>query len=585
MAYDLKIVNGLIVDGSGGEPFRASVAVRGGLIVEVGECAEGAARTIDAEGAIVTPGFVDIHTHYDGQASWESAFSPSCFHGVTTCVMGNCGVGFAPVRERDREALIALMEGVEDIPGAALAEGIKWAWESFPSYMDALDRQAHVIDFAAQVPHDALRVYVMGERGIHGEAATAADIEAMGRELREAMVAGAIGFSTGRSDNHRSRSGAATPAAEASDDELRGLAGALRGLSHGVIQAVSDFDMEAGEARFDPEFDLLEHMAEASGKSVSVSLSQRDMAPDQWKKILTRVERATAKGLQMRVQVGARGIGVMLGLRATFHPFVGFPSYKAIAHLPLEERVRQMRDPAFKARLLGETSEKIAGDGSAVPPMADKLLASMDFVSMRLFRLGERPDYEQGLDASICAEAQRRGVKPLEAVYDALLEGNGEEFLYFPIFNYTEMSLDNVHTMLTHPLALSGLSDGGAHVGTVCDASFPTFMLSYWSRDRKRARIPLPRVVQMLTADPAGYMGLRDRGRIAVGARADINVIDYEKLSIPRPRMVEDLPAGGRRLIQDATGYRATLVKGQVITEDGKLTGATPGRLARADRS
>lgn len=584
MTYDVKIVNGLLVDGSGGEPRRGDVGIRDGRIVAVGEVSGPAAREIDATGAIVTPGFIDIHTHYDGQASWDASFSPSCFHGVTTAVMGNCGVGFAPVRERDREALIALMEGVEDIPGAALAEGIAWNWESFPSYMKALDDAPHVIDFAAQVPHDALRVFVMGERALAGEDATEQDIAQMQALLREAILAGAVGFTTGRSDNHRSRTGAATPAAEASERELRGLAAALHGLPSGVIQAVSDFNMNDGDEPFDGEFDLIEAMGEASGKTVSVSLSQRDRSPNQWRKILERAERATARGVQMHVQVGARGIGVMLGLQATFHPFVGFPSYKKIAHLPLSERVAIMRDPVFKAQILSEKSEPLSGDGSAVPPLADQLLAAMDFVSMRMFRLGESPNYEQGLDDSLCAEAQRRGVPVLEAVYDALLESDGEELIYFPIFNYTEMSLDNVHTMLTHPLALSGLSDGGAHVGTVCDASFSTFLLTHWARDRKGARLPLQRVVQMLTADGADYLGLGDRGRIAVGKRADLNVIDFERLSLARPHIVHDLPAGGRRLIQEARGYLATLVKGEVVVESGKLTGKTPGKLARATR-
>ncbi len=580
--FDLLIRGGTLVDGTGGAPRKGDLGIRDGRIAAVGDVTGSATRTIDATGALVTPGFTDLHTHYDGQVSWDADLMPSSIHGVTTCVIGNCGVGFAPVRAADRTRLVELMEGVEDIPGSALAEGLRWRWESFPEYMAAIDDFPHAIDVVTQVTHDALRVYVMGERGIRGEAATDGDIAEMRRLTRAALEAGAAGFSTGRSDNHKSKYGEATPASEASTRELVGIAGAFVGLSHGVLQAVSDFDMATGDERFDPEFDMLEAMAAAApGHTLSISLSQRDMAPMQWKRILSRVEAASARGVPMRVQVGARGIGVMLGLEATFHPFIGFPSYKAIAHLSLEERVAQMRDPAFKARILTEKSDKVAGDGSPIPPLADTLLARIDLVAMRMFRLGEDPRYEPTIDDSLYAESQKRGVSALEAVYDALLESDGHELLYFPIFNYTEFSLDNVHTMLTHPLALPGLSDGGAHVGTVCDASFSTFMLTHWARDRKTGHIPVERVVQMLAADTAAFIGLSDRGRLAVGMRADVNVIDHDHLRLRRPRLVRDLPAGGKRLLQDAEGYRATLVAGVPITELGKLTGARPGRVVR----
>ncbi len=580
--FDLLVRGGTLVDGTGSAPRPGDLAVKDGRIVAVGEVRGTAARTVDATGAIVTPGFTDLHTHYDGQVSWDPDLMPSSIHGVTTAVIGNCGVGFAPVRAQDRERLIELMEGVEDIPGSALAEGLQWRWESFPEYMAAIDAFPHAIDVVTQVTHDPLRVYVMGARAVAGEPATDADIEAMRRLTREALEAGAAGFSTGRSDNHRSKHGEWTPAAEAGTRELAGIARAFDGLSHGVLQAVSDFDMDAGEDRFDPEFDVLEAMAAgAPGHALSISLSQRDMAPQQWKRILTRAEAAVERGMNVRVQVGARGIGVMLGLEATFHPFIGFPSYKAIAHLPLAERVARMRDPAFKARILAEKTDAVAGDGSPIPPLADKLLGRIDVVAMRLFRLGENPRYEPAIEDSIYGEAQQRHVPALEAVYDALLESEGHELLYFPIFNYTEFSLDNVHTMLTHPLALPGLSDGGAHVGTVCDASFSTFMMTHWARDRARGRIPLERVIQMLAADTSDFIGLRDRGRLAVGQRADLNVIDFDTLRLTRPRLVHDLPAGGKRLMQDAIGYRATFVAGQSICEDGKLTGARPGRVAR----
>jgi N-acyl-D-aspartate/D-glutamate deacylase len=579
--FDLKILHGTIVDGSGNPSFSANIAVRDGRIVEIGPCDGPAAKTIDASGALVTPGFVDLHCHYDGQVSWDADLAPSSLHGVTTCLLGNCGVGFAPVRPSDRERLIALMEGVEDIPGSALSEGIRWRWSSFPEYMSAVDDFPHAIDFALQVPHDPLRVFVMGDRAIAGQDATDEDIAQMRALVQEALDAGAAGFTTGRSDNHRDRSGSPTPAAEASARELEGIAAAFQGRHRGILQAVSDFDMAAGDERFDPEYDVLERMARAAGRPLALSLSQRDMAPEQWRRILARSEAARGQGLDVRVLVAPRGIGVMLGLEATFHPFMGFPSYKKISHLPLAERVAAMRDPAFKARILQEKSEKVSGDGSAIPPLADMLLASLDFVSMRMFRLGERPDYEQPLDASLCAEAQRRGCSPLEAIYDAMLEDEGHQLIYFPIFNYSGFNLDAVAEMLHHPQALPGLSDGGAHVGTICDASFPTYLLAHWVRDRAQARFSIEHAVRMLTSDGARFLGLRDRGELRVGLRADLNVIDLDHLALLRPRLVHDLPGGGKRLLQDAIGYRATVVAGQIIAENGKLTGLRPGRLAR----
>lgn len=584
MALDLLVKNGLLVDGTGAAPRRANVAMKDGRIVEVGDVTSAAARTIDADGAIVTPGFTDLHTHYDGQVSWDEDMAPSSLHGVTTCVMGNCGVGFAPVRERDRKRLVELMEGVEDIPGAALAEGITWEWESFGEYLDAIDRKPRTIDVVTQITHDPLRVFVMGERAFAGSAANEDDIEKMRALVREGLAAGAAGFSTGRTDNHRSVDGSATPSAEATVRELGGIAKAFEGLGHGVLQAVSDFDMEKSAARFDEEFDVLERMAEAAGgHPLSISLMQRDLDNTQWKKIIARAEKANARGVKIRLQVGARGIGVLLGFEATFHPFMGFPSYKAIANLPLEERVRRMRDPALREKMLGEKSEPIAGDGSNVPPMADRFLANIDLISMRMFRLGERPSYEPPREESLFAEAMKTSRKPLEVIYDALLENEGRQLLYFPVYNYADFDLEAVHEMLSHPLALLGLSDGGAHVGTVCDASFPTFMLTHWARDRAK-RFSLEHVVKMLTHDTSRYIGLRDRGTIAVGQRADLNVIDFDALTLLRPELVKDLPAGGKRLVQRAIGYRATIVAGQTIVENGALTGAKPGRVARLGR-
>lgn len=581
--YDVKIKGGTLVDGSGNERYSGDIGIKDGKIVAVGKCDEGAHETIDAQGAIVTPGFTDIHTHYDGQISWDEEMAPSSIHGVTTCVMGSCGVGFAPVKPTDHEKLIMLMEGVEDIPGTALAEGLTWNWETFPQYMQAIDDMPHAIDFLAQVPHDALRVYVMGERAIADEVATEDDIAAMRRVVRAALEEGACGFSTGQTDNHRSAEGDATPASEASARELAGIAEAFKGLSHGVLQAVSDFDMMRGDEHFHGEFDKLEAMIAASGgRPMSVSTMQRDQSPNQWQWIFERAQAAQQKGLDIRCQVGARGIGIMLGLNATFHPFMGFPSYKKISHLPLAERVKAMRNPELRTQMLKEKSEPLAGDGSSIPPLADQLLANLDMVAMRLYRLGEKPNYEPHLSTCLYNEALKKKEPVLGAIYDALLEQEGKALLYFPLYNYTSMNLNNLHKMLTHPLALPGLSDGGAHVGTVCDASFPTFMLTHWGRDRDGDQIPLERIVQMQAHDTARYMGLKDRGLLAVGQKADINIIDFDQLQLNHPEMQADLPAGGQRLMQGATGYIATLINGIAIAKQGKLTGTRPGRLVRA---
>jgi N-acyl-D-aspartate/D-glutamate deacylase len=500
---------------------------------------------------------------------------------VTTCVLGSCGVGFAPVRPGREAALVELMEGVEDIPGSALAEGIPWGWESFADYMDVIGAMPHAIDFLVQVPHDPLRMYVMGERAVAEEVATAEEIAAMRALLRAALEAGAAGFSTGRSDNHRTARGAATPASEVDARELAGISAAFLGLGHGVLQAVSDFDMMRGPERFDPEFDLLEQMVAASGgRPLSISTMQRDHAPNQWRRILARTEQAAARGLDVRCQVGPRGIGVLVGLEATFHPFMGFPSYKAIANLSLEERVARLRDPALRERMLSEKSEPVAGDGTPIPPLVDFFLANLAMVALRLFRMGERPDYEPKPSDSLAAEAGRAGQPVLARIYDALLEDEGKALLYFPVYNYTGMSLDAVREMLVHPRALVGLGDGGAHVGTICDASMPTYLLTHWARDRAQG-IPLERVVKMQAHDTARFIGLRDRGTIEVGMRADLNLVELARLALLRPVMQRDLPAGGRRLVQRAEGYLATLVAGIPITEQGAPTGARPGQLVR----
>jgi N-acyl-D-aspartate/D-glutamate deacylase len=580
--HDLVIRGGLVVDGTGAAPFPADVAIDGDRIVAIGPDLPAGAEEIDATGRIVTPGWVDLHTHYDGQVSWDTDLAPSSIHGVTTAVLGSCGVGFAPVRPDHHERLIRLMEGVEDIPGTALSEGITWGWESFPEYMDVIDKVGHTIDLCMQVPHDALRVYVMGERAVAGEPATDRDLTEMKRLLKEALDAGAWGFSTGRSDNHRSADGEETPASEAHVSELAGLASVFAARANGVFQFVNDFDILDGDASFDKEWDILEATARATGgRPMSISLMQRDQSPDQWRWILERVERLRDDGVPVHVQCAPRGIGVLLGLDATFHPFIGFPSYKAIHHLSLAERVTAMRDPAFKARLLTERSEPMAGDGTSIPPLADLLLQAVDRLAWRMFELGEKPDYEPAIADSIGARADAAGVPVLDALYDTLLQDDGKALIYFPIYNYTEGSLENVRTMMNHPAALPGLSDGGAHVGTICDASFPTFTLQYWVRDRAEHRIALPEAVARHTSRIADYLGLNDRGRLAVGLRADINVIDLDGLTLESPTLIADLPAGGKRLMQYARGYDATLVAGRVIARDGELTGELPGRVVR----
>ena len=585
--FDVKITGGKVFDGNGQDGILTNIGIKDGRIVEVGTCTADAAQTLNAAGYIVTPGFVDLHTHYDGQVSWDPELKPSVNHGVTTALMGNCGVGFAPCRAADRDKLIRLMEGVEDIPGTALHEGLTWEWETFPEYMDALDRMARTIDVAVMVPHDPLRVYVMGNRAVHDQAANADDIREMKTLMREALDAGAMGFSLGRSDFHKSSDGAWTPGSEAGRDELVGIASAFAGAGHGVLQAVNDFDMLRDGETFESEFDLMEAFFRAGGgRPGSMSLMERDFAPDDWKNIIRRTEAMNADGLDISLQVAPRAIGSFSGLNCTFHPLMAFPSYLAIREEPLSERVKVMRDPKFKAKMLSETPVQLAGPGSPVPPMIDMMIGMFEQLSEKMFKLdfNGKVDYEQTSETSIAGLARKAGVSPWEMAYDLMLADNGRAMIYYPVYNYTNMNYDNVLTMMKHPKALPGLSDGGAHVGTICDASFPTYLLSHWSRDRMdsgKDGIPLSRAVQMLSADGADYLGLTDRGRIEVGARADINVIDYKSLDLGVPKMVQDLPAGGQRLLQPVSGYVATFVAGQRVIANDKITQARPGRLVR----
>ncbi|WP_017932578.1 N-acyl-D-amino-acid deacylase family protein [Robiginitomaculum antarcticum] len=585
--FDILITGGSIIDGNGGEPFNADIAIKDGRIAAIGADLGEAAQSIDASGKIVTPGFIDLHTHYDGQISWDEELRPSVNHGVTTVLTGNCGVGFAPCRATDRDKLIRLMEGVEDIPGTALHEGLKWDWESFPEYMDAIDSLPHTIDFAVMVPHDPLRVFAMGDRAVFNQPANDDDIAAMRGLVREALEAGAMGLSIGRSDFHKTSDGDWTPGSEAGKDELVGIAKAFDGIDHGVLQAVNDFDMLRPGETFETEFDLMEAFFKAGAhRPGSMSLMERDFAPEDWKNIIRRTEKMNAQGLDISLQVAPRAIGSFIGLNCTFHPLMAYPSYLAIADKPLEKRVEILSDPAYKKQLLSETPIQLSGPDSPVPPMVDMMIAAFTQIAEKLFKLdyGGVVDYEQSSETSVAGLARKDAMSAWEKVYDLLLEDGGAAMIYYPVYNYYEMNYDNVLTMMRHPKALPGLSDGGAHVGTICDASFPTYLLAHWTRDRLREGkdgITLPRAVQMLTADGADYLGLSDRGRIAKGLRADINVIDYDALTLGVPEMIKDLPAGGQRLIQPVKGYTATFVSGEQVIDNDAVTTARPGRLVR----
>lgn len=582
---DTIFKGGLVVDGTGRTPVRADVGVKDGRITGVGALGRDAREVVDAEGALVTPGFVDLHTHYDGEITWDADLAPSVWHGVTTILMGNCGVGFAPVQRGREDELIKLMEGVEDIPGSALAEGIDFRWSSFSEYLDVLAGRHTTVDVLAQVPHDPLRLFVMGDRGKAREAATSADVEQMRALLREALLAGAAGFSTGRSDNHRTAEGLPTPASEASADELVGIVRAFEGLGRGHVQVVSDFDLLLGPERFDAEFDVVEAAARASGRPLSVSWMQRYPGTEQWKRMAERTERAVAAGLDLRLQCAPRGIGVIIGLESTFHPLIAFPSFWPLQGLPPAACAARLRDPELRAKILSEAPSKQAGDGSSIPPLVDILLEKIDLIAWRFFPMGEAPSYEPSPESSVGAMAAARGVRAIEVMYDLLAEGDGSTLLYFPIFNYVEGNLDAVGEMLHHPRALWGLSDAGAHVGTICDASSSTTLLAHWARDRAKDRLPIETAIEMLTSRNARQIGLTDRGVLAPGLRADVNVIDLARLGLGKPYPAHDLPAGGRRLLQRAFGYVGTWVGGVCVARGGELTGDRPGRLVRHGRS
>ena len=575
MQFDLVIRGGELADGDGGPLRPADVAVADGRIVAVGQVSGRGREEIDARGKLVTPGFVDIHTHYDGQATWDSRLQPSSWHGVTTAVMGNCGVGFAPVRAQHRDRLIELMEGVEDIPGAALHEGLSWQWDSFGDYLDALDQRPRDIDVAAQLPHGALRVYVMGERGARLEAATDDDLRQMRQLSAEAVRAGAIGFSTSRSVNHRSITGDPTPSLRATEAELRAIALGLQDAGRGVLQFISDFNVPS----LQEEFAMLTRLVQVSGRPMSFSLAQRHSAPDVWRKLLALVDEAQARGLAIVAQVAPRPIGVLLGLQGSRNPFSGCASYQAIHALPLAERVGLLRQPALRAALLAELAQ--ANERKSPRDPLIPRLSAFD----RIYEFGDPPDYEPPAERSVTAIAQRLGQTAAEAAYDLMLGDEGRAFLFAPFANYADGHLDACHEMLAHPHTVPGLGDGGAHVSVISDASFPTYLLAHWGRDRASGRFDIGWLVKRQTADTARTVGLLDRGRVAPGYRADLNVIDLARLRIEAPVMTADLPAGGRRLLQRAQGYDATIVAGVPVYRHGEATGALPGRLVRGPQA
>ncbi|MEM1434906.1 MAG: amidohydrolase family protein [Pseudomonadota bacterium] len=566
--HDLVIRNGLVFDGSGSAGFEADVALDDGRISAVGPLRGRGREELDAKGLLVTPGFVDIHTHYDGQATWDSRLDPSSEHGVTTAVMGNCGVGFAPCKPEDHDQLISLMEGVEDIPNPVLAEGLPWNWLTFRDYLDALEARPHDIDFGCQLPHGALRVFVMGRRGADRELANQADIAAMAELAEDAMRAGALGFSTSRTLNHQTAAGDPTPSYNAEERELVGIARGLKAAGTGVLQVVSDFTDGQRERS------LLRNMVIESGRPMIFSLAQPMAAPEAWKSQLRWIEAENQAGHPIRAMVCGRPVGVLLGLNATMNPFSLNPIYQEYEQLPLAERVAALRDPAVKARIL-------AAESGTASNVFNALIRNFDF----MFELGDNPDYEQPQSATLAARAAAAGTTPQDIAYDLLLEDGGEALLYTPFLNYADYDLSAAQQMMQHPHTVLGLGDGGAHVGMICDGSFPTSMLTHWTRDRTRGdKLPLEWVIHSQTRKTALAFGLGDRGLLQPGYKADVNLIDYDRLRLKHPRMQADLPAGGKRLVQGVSGYAATIVSGQIIQRDGTPTGALPGKLVRGAR-
>ena len=563
--FDLIIKNGSIYDGKGSEPYQADIAISNEKIVEIGDIKGEAKKVIDAEGKIVTPGFVDIHTHYDGQVTWDPYLRPSTYHGVTTVVMGNCGVGFSPCKPDQRDWLIGLMEGVEDIPGTALHEGIDWEWESFPEYLDALEKKPLAIDVGTQIPHGAVRAYVMGERGINHEEASQEEIDTMKEIVQEAIKAGAYGFSTSRTEKHNDVNGNLTPSITAHKNELVEIAKSLGEINQGVLQGISDF------YDFDSEFDIFKAMSKESGRPISITVEQQDARPEWWEQLLDGIEDAQSEGINMYGQVPPRATGILMGLTATLNPFRFHPAYMEIADLALDERVEIMSNDEFKEKLLSDNAVSIN-------PLVDEIVNSYS----KMFKLGEPANYEPDPEMSFESLANSSNMTAQEIAYDAMLEKEGRALIYHPLFNYQTGDLSLVEKMLKHPYTVSGLGDAGAHCGAISDASFPTTLVQHWSRDRSRgSKLPLETVIKMQTSETANLLGIKDRGVLEKGYKADINIIDYEGLTLHEPEIINDLPAGGRRLVQKASGYDYTIVSGEVAFIKGEATGALNGRLIR----
>ncbi|MHB8670149.1 MAG: N-acyl-D-amino-acid deacylase family protein [Acidimicrobiales bacterium] len=570
--HDLVIRGGSVVDGTGAPARTADVAIADGVVVEVGKVDTRGRRELDADGALVTPGFVDIHTHYDGQITWDPLLTPSCWHGVTTVVMGNCGVGFAPVRPDRHDWLIGLMEGVEDIPGAALSAGMRWGWETFPEFLDAVEAAPKVLDVGTQVPHGAVRAYVMGERGARNEPATPEDIAAMAAIVRDGILAGALGFSTSRTLAHRAIDGEPVPGTFAAEDELFGIGAVLGELGTGVFELAPAGALGEDLAAPTKEMSWMRRLAAAIRRPVTFALTQNNNDPDAYRAMLDLSRLASSEGVDVRPQVHGRTVSLLLGLQ-TFHPFNFVPAWAEIGPLPWAEQVIRLRDPLLRARLVEQAA--------AVGP--DPIISGFMNPS-RIFPLGDPPDYEPEPSASVASLAVGAGMSPWEMLYELLLRDDGRELLNAPILNYSAGNLDAAHEMLVHPTTVVGLGDGGAHAGQTCDASTTTFLLSYWARDRKEGRLGLEEAVRKLTSATADLFGLGDRGRLVPGAKADLNVIDFDRLQLMRPELVADLPGGAKRLVQRSNGYLATIKEGQGTFEEGEDTGSRPGVLLRGAR-
>ena len=565
MSYDLVVRNGTVVDGLGGEPYRGDVAVSGGVIVAVGTVDTPGAHEIDATGLLVTPGFVDLHTHYDGQAIWSDRMSPSSSHGVTTALMGNCGVGFAPCRAEDHEVLVDVMAGVEDIPGVVMTDGLPWDWETFPQYLDALDSRHRDIDIAAYLPHSPLRVYVMGKRGADCEPATTEDLALMRKLAAEAIEVGALGVSSSRFAFHKTGSGAPIPSYDAAYAEIAAIVGGVADAGGGLLQFIPDIPAGGYER-------VLQQVFEAASDAhvpVTFTLTTGNSGDPIWPGAVNLIEKFNAAGAEITAQVFARPIGLVIGLELTANPFALYPSYQEIADLPLDQRVAQMRKPEVRARILADKP----GEGHPFMYFAQ----AWEW----MFPFTEPANYEPAAQDSILARAQARGVSPLDEAYDRLLDDDGRAMMLVALANFENNSLDTVGELIRRDDVVLGLGDGGAHYGMICDASYPTFVLAHWARDRPTGRLSVAEAVRLLTSVPARVAGLADRGRIAVGYKADLNVIDHAGLTLHKPVITHDLPAGGRRLDQTADGYVATIVSGEVIATDGVPTSARPGRLIR----